>query len=180
MTTSQAPVSALNKVMRDTVNSILGLSNFTIASRQKDAPRPIGSYADVDFLSEQALSWYEEELIQQGAGSLSVTYTDLREITFSLGFYRDDAFDNARRCHVGLQRQSIRSAFNTAKIGLTSRSDVRQISENLEDGIELRAQFDITLSVVGRDSEIIGCIEQADISATLDSIASNIPIINNS
>ena len=178
MTSVTVPVAALNKVIRDTVNSILGVDNFAIASRQKDTPRPLGSYADVDFLSEESLSWYEQEISTSVLGDLDFDYTDLRHITFSLGFYRDGAFDNARRCHVGLQRQSVRSLFNSAQIGLATRSSIRQISETLEDGIEERAQFDVTLSVVGSDSEIIGCIERADISATLNSISSSIRIIN--
>ena len=50
-----ATEESVNKLLRDTINLILGRSN-TIRSSQKNAPRPkTGNYADVNIISDRNL-----------------------------------------------------------------------------------------------------------------------------
>jgi len=160
----------INKLLRDTVNLVLATSNFAIKSKQKDAPRPSGSYADVDFINDTSIGW-EQRVLENNGGDpdLTETISGNREIMMSIGFYRDDAVDNARKVHLGFIRESVQDLFRSAKLGLVRRSEVREISEPLESGFEERAQLDIVLSAIGTDTDIIRSIETIDIASIFES-----------
>ena len=87
----------------------------------------------------------------------------------SINFFRESAGDNARLVRTALVRESIQSLFRTAKIGLATRSEVRELSDELENGWEERFQFDITLSLIGDDAEIVTSICSADLSGEFQS-----------
>lgn len=155
----------INKLLRDTVDLILSTPGFTIKAKQ-NAPRPSTAYADVDFMSDLGLGWeqfnYEDRQVDV---DINFTSESMRQIMMSIGFYRDGSIDNARRIHSGLVRESIVSIFNQANVGLIRRTEVREISESLENGWEERAQLDVFLSAVGTDSDIIKSIQSLDMSA---------------
>lgn len=155
----------INKLLRDTVDLLLASPGYTIKAKQKDAPRPAGNYGDVDLVSETGLGWEQFEYQNNISGSyLDNTTKGMRQIMLSIGFYRDSSIDNARKVHQGLTRESIQALFRQAGIGLIRRSEVREISEPLENGWEERAQFDIFLSAVGTDTDIVMSIESLDIA----------------
>ena len=52
---------------------------------------------------------------------------------------------------------------------MVRRSEVREISESLENGWEERAQFDIVLSAVGTDTDIVRSILTIDIAGEFQS-----------
>lgn len=159
----------LNKLIRDSVNLILGSPGFAIKAKQ-DAPRPIGSYADVDFLNDVHLGWEEHNLTNDTeTPDIIESIVGLRSITMSIGFYRTGAKDKARKVRTGFVRQSVQDLFLAADIGLTSRSEVRDIDEAFEDGYEERSQFDIVLNAVGSDSDIIRAIETVNIAGEFQS-----------
>lgn len=154
----------INKLLRDVTNLILGISDYTVKAKQKDAPRPTGNYGDVDFVTGNDLGWEQFSRKDRTVDDdIDVTIEGLREIMMSIGFYRDNAIDNARSVRSGVVRESIQSLFSAAGIGLIRRSEVREISESLESGWEERAQFDIFLSAVGTDTDIITSIASVDI-----------------
>lgn len=155
----------INKLIRDVINLILAIPDYSIAAKQKGAPRPIGSYADVDLETDISIGWEQRQFENNtGDPDLTETIQGMRQIMMSVNFYRDDAIDNARRVRTGLIRESIQEIFRTGKLGLIRRSDVREISEPLENSWEERAQFDIVLSAVGEDSDIVRSIEAVDIA----------------
>ena len=155
----------INKLLRDTVNLILGDSSFTVSAKQKDAVRKSGPYADVDFTSDTSIGW-EQRSLEDNIADLDVTETieGNREIMMSIGFYRAGAVDNARKVRTAVIRESVQDLFRSVKLGLVRRSDVREISEPLASGFEERAQFDIVLSTIGSDSDIITSIQSIDIA----------------
>lgn len=160
------PEDALNKLLRDVTNLLLGESDYTIKAKQLDAPRPTGPYADVDFVSDTSLGWEKSEYTERQADDdVDASYKGMRRIMMSIGFYRDSAIDNARKVRTGLVRDSIQELFSQATVGLINRSEVREISEPLENGWEERAQFDIFLSAVGSDADIVRSILSVDIAA---------------
>lgn len=169
---------AINQLIRHTVDDIVGNTGYSIRAKEKDALRPNEvSYADVDVLIDTTLGWEEKVISETDVeGGIEVNYSSLREIMVSVNFYRANAMDNARRTHVGLVRQSTISRFTASKIGLIRRSEVRQISESLENSWEERAQIDIFLSSVSSDSEIISCIEAISISASHNAVQHQIEI----
>jgi len=155
----------LNRLLRDTVDLILTTPGFSIKAKQKDAPRPQGSYASIDFLSDEALGW--EEIIhanQVDPENLDAEIRGMRTVGMSIGFYRDNARDNARFVRTALARESVQELFTAAEVGLSSRSMVREISEAFNNGWEEKAQFDVFLSVVGTDADVVAAICSVDMA----------------
>jgi hypothetical protein len=155
----------INKLIRDTVDLLLASPGYTIKAKQKDAPRPTGDYGDVDFVTDTGVGWeqFKYENRQQDS-DLDGTSEGMREIMMSVSFYRDSSIDNARKVHQGLVRESVQSLFRAGGIGLIRRSEVRQISEALENGWEERAQLDVFLSAVGTDTDIVNSILAVDMA----------------
>ena len=144
---------------------LLASPGYTIKAKQKDAPRPTGNYGDVDFVSDTRLGWEQFEYQNRtGDPDLDSTSKGMRQIMMSIGFYRDDSIDNARKVHSGVTRESVQALFREAGLGLIRRSDVREISEPLENGWEERAQLDIFLSAVGTDVDLVRSIESVDMA----------------
>jgi hypothetical protein len=155
----------INKLLRDTTDLILSSQGYTIKAKQKDAPRPTGGYADVGFVSDTGLGWEQFQYENRDIDSkLDVTSKGMRQIVMSIGFYRNNSIDNGRKVHQGMTRESIQSLFRQAGLGLTRRSEVREIYDALENGWEERAQFDIFLSAVGTDADLIESIGSVDVS----------------
>lgn len=156
----------INKLLRDVINLLLSTPDYTIAAKQKDAPRPTGAYADVDYTSSRNLGW-EQRTFENNMGDDDMTENieGMREIMFSINFYRDSAHDNARQVYIGFIRESIQSLFSAAGVGFTRRSDIREIDEALENGWEERAQFDIFLNIIGTDSDVVKSILSVDMAS---------------
>lgn len=88
----------------------------------------------------------------------------MREILMSISFYRSNAIDNARKVRTGLIRESIQSSFSAANLGLVRTSDVRDISLTRDSKWEEVAQFDVALSAVGTDEDLVRSITSLNIS----------------
>jgi len=155
----------INKLVRDTIDLVLAEPGYTIKAKQKDAPRPTGAYAVVDFLAGESLG-LEQRFFENNTADLDLTenISGLRNITMSINFYRDSAMDNSRKVRTGLVRESIQTLFSSAGVGLVSRSGVRDIDIPTNDGWEERSQFDLVLNAVGTDSDIVRSILTADIA----------------
>jgi hypothetical protein len=155
----------VNKLIRDIIGLLLESPGYAIKAKQKDAPRPTGEYAEVDTVSNSRLGWEQREY-EDNQNDLDITenISGLRSIMMSISFFRGEAVDNANKVRIGVIRESIQTLFRAANLGFTSCSEVREISEPLEDGWEKRAQFDIVLNAVGTDSDIIRSIQSVDIS----------------
>lgn len=159
----------INKLLRDVVDLILASPGHTIRAKQKDAPRPSGEYGDVDFVSDTSLGWEHFKSEDRDIDlDIDVTSKGMRQIMMSIGFYRDGAIDKARLARSAIVRESIQSLFREANLGLGRRSEVREISESLENGWEERAQFDIFLSAVGTDADIVRSITSIDMAGTYE------------
>ena len=116
-------------------------------------------------MTDSSIGW-EQRTLEDNVGDddLTETIEGMREIMFSIGFYRDGAIDNARKVRTGFVKESVLELLRAANIGLTRRSEVRPISEILENGWEQRAQFDIVLSAVGSDTDLIRSILAVNIA----------------
>jgi hypothetical protein len=155
----------INKLIRDTVDLALISPGFTIKAKQQNAPRPPGAYADVDLISDTGIGWDQYSIENNIADpDITVNTDQMRRIALSLGFYRQGAIDNARLVQQALVRQSIQDIWRQGKVALIRRSEVREISSTLEDTWEERAQFDIMISVVGTDQDVIRSIQSVDIA----------------
>jgi len=169
----------INKLMRDSVNIILNVTS-TIRANQKDLIRPKGPYADVHVSSDLKIGWEERNVENEGDFDLKYTAEGLREITVTFNFYRstenESALDRARKVHIGFARETINETWKAAKVGLLDRTEVLSADETIEDGWEDRASFDITLSAVGTDEEIICAINEVLITGVYEYADRQVPI----
>ena len=131
----------------------------------------------MDFLTDTGTGWEEVELTDNELDlDLTETITGFREVTYSIGFYRDGAYDNARKVRTGVLRESVQALMRAGLVGLGQRSEVRSITENLETGWEQRAQFDITLHVLGSDSDAVTSIQSLEIQGEIETNSLVYPI----
>lgn len=72
-------------------------------------------------------------------------------------------FDKALATRIGFMRESSRASLLAGGLGLLDRTPVTDLSETVEAGWEDRAQFDLSLSVIASDQEIICSILGVDI-----------------
>ncbi len=167
----------VNKLVRDIVNLILETPGFAIRGEQNaprpagvSAPLPVGDYATVDFVSDVGVGLEEFTGVDRTIDpDIDRTTSGLRELMVSVGFYRDNSVDNARRVHLGLAGDTIRGLLHEGGLGLIRRSAVRRMSERLKNGWEERAQFDIFLSAVASNVEVIKSILSMDIAGAFHS-----------
>lgn len=153
----------LNKFLRDCINIILNNSEFTIRGQQNTPVRPLASYADVVFLSSVSQGIDSIEYSDLDAQNITSTRKGLREISFSINTYKDFAIDNIRKIKIGFLRESILSLFRSANIGFMKTSNVRNITEALDNGFEQRGQLDIFMYIVDNDEDVIARINSVDI-----------------
>lgn len=154
----------INKFIRDVINLVLVTSGFAIRGKP-NSPRPKGDYAIVEFMSDTGLGWEQQQVVNRGGDDdLDETIEGLRELMFSISFYRDESIDNARNVRTRFVRESVQTLLKAASLGLIRRSEVRSFSEPLENGWETRAQFDLFLSAVGSDTDIVRSILAVDIA----------------
>ena len=165
----------LNKAVRDIVNLIIE-ADFAIKA-QEQGGRPTSSYCSVNTTTIKSIGIEEQVLTDRTEDpDVDSRRSGYREIMFSLNFYFDDAMTNAEKVKIGLTRNSILEFLYAADLGLTTRSEVRDLSEVLENGWEERAQLDFVLSAVGTDDDIITSIETVSISGEFQTRGTTIPI----
>lgn len=174
----------LNKFMRDIIDQIIGTAGFAIKAQQpqspeqQSAPRPEGLYASVHIVSINKVGWEEETFENQPDPDLDLVSTrqGWREILYSLNFYRTNSMDAALAVQIGLMRNSVLESITAVKLGLGQRSDVRDISEALDSGWEERAQFDVTMTTVASDTDIVTAIEEVNIDGRFEPFDDRPPI----
>lgn len=157
----------VNKAIRDTIDFILGSPEYTIRAKQPGMMRPIGAYSSVALLSDINIGWEQYILENQPEPALDLisTMEGVREMTYSVNFFRDNSYDNARKVRTMLTSEAVKELWRVGEIGLISRSQIRDLSEALDGKTwEERAQLDIKLSIVGSEQEIVTSILSANIS----------------
>lgn len=169
---------AILNLVGDIVDLIVGVDGFSIFAKQDTTnPRPQGSYADLDLVSDTSIGWEERNQVDNVSDDdITETLQGAREIMVSIGFYRDGSMDNARKVRTAFNRESVLGMLRAADMGLVSRSVVRDISEVLESNWERRAQLDVTLSAVGTDEDIINSILSVSIEGEFQTSGGSIPI----
>ncbi len=166
----------LSKAVRDIVNLIIS-AGYAIKANQND-PRPGFPHCSVHTMTISSIGIEEQILTDQVGPDIDIDSRreGYREIMFSLNFFFANAMNNAEQVKIGLTRNSILEFLRAADLGLANRSEVRAMSEVLENGYEERAQFDFVLSAIGTDDDVICSILNADISGDFQTRGISIPV----
>lgn len=156
--------AAVNTLLVNITGLILLDPLFAMRSRQ-DGFRKTGSYGSIGFMSDTSVGWEQRELENNDFDlDLTETLSGVRELMYDISFFRDLAYDNARKVRTAFMRESVNALLSEAGLGLVRRSAVRDISQTFENTFEQRAQFDIVLSAVGTDQDIIRSILEVNIA----------------
>lgn len=153
---------AINKLIRDSINLITGVAGYAIRGRQ-NSPIPTGAFASVYFMNMAKQGNEDSTYVNLPGVDLTQTISGLRQLFFSVNFYRNNAYDNANKVMTGFKRDSIIELFRAANVGFSRVSQIRDLSDNASDGWEERAQFDLYVNAVGKDEDIITSIESMNI-----------------
>lgn len=182
---------ALNQLLRQSIDTILGQSGFAVRGRQS-APRAQGPHAIVNFVTSR--SYGTEQFSDSNEGEdVSRKIEMNREWLFSLtfidttiadndGFLPEDmssyrsAGDLANRVWIGLARESIQELFRAAGVGLISRTNPRDLSQEVRGYQEIRYGLDVTLHTIGADEEIVRSIETLSVSGEFQSSGKSFPV----
>lgn len=174
----------INKTLRDTVKSILGIENeqyYLVIKENINAPRPRNPHCIVKVLSTLPLS--EEEVSRVGISDteVEVTYKALRKIIASFSFYResdDDTYGDpmylASKVRLGLTRPSSLSVLDSGGLGVMKRGTVKNITQRIDNGFEPRANLTVEFSLVDTDTETIEIIESVTMEGTLETPSGNL------
>lgn len=161
---------SINKVFREIVNDIIGISEFAIRANQS-APSPSEPYCTVHVLSNimRGRASTTIESIDGDDTNINSTTESFNHLNISFNFLRDGALDNAQTVYVRLSRQSSKDTMRENEIGLMTRSDIRDLSREMNGKIEERSQFDISINVVKRDDhEVLPTILSATINGEVN------------
>ena len=170
---------SLNEAVRNIINLIIDSdanSGFAIKAEDKGG-RPTAPHATVKTMTIASVGIEEDLLTDRGGDpDIDSKRSGYREVMFSINFYFAKAMDNGEQVKIGLVRNSILEILQAAELGLATRSEVRDLSEVLENGWEERAQFDFVLSAIGTDVDIITSIATMSISGDFQTRGISIPV----
>jgi hypothetical protein len=151
------PILAIADVLRVAADTILGLPGFTVHAKQ-NAPRPSGDYGVLDFVTSVGRGWEQSVWSDAPADTSKQDISGYREATFTFITVGAEAQDNARKLRIGFIRETINDLLRAANLGLLTRTPVLEIATPLENGWEERSTFDISVSAIGTDEDIVNCI----------------------
>lgn len=163
--------AAYNKLVRDTINSVIGVSNFAIEA-QAIGPRPVGPYATVQLLDIESIGWEEFTGTNSGGSSVKQTTELNYYLLFRVEFFRHSALSNCHKFKAGLSRETVLSTLHASKAALGIRGTVLNLREEIKGTWEERAQFTFNLHVVGTDSEVLNAIDTINLDAQYENVES--------
>jgi hypothetical protein len=160
---SSIATDVINTFLRNAIDTILQIPGYTVKADQLNAPRPRGAHGSVEFLTLQAAGLEEYVFNNRIDDDIDVEMSYMGQCSMTLAFYKDNAIDNAIKVRYGLAQTFMIDLFSIAKLGLLQRSIVINLTSALESGFEQRSQFDVTLSTVGSETQIVNSISSIEI-----------------
>lgn len=118
-----------------------------------NAVRPDVPYASVNLNTMEQVGYGEISDEDLPVTDIKRKYSSLFNITFSVNFYKTNAILNCGLFSGGLINNNIVYLWNIYKIGLVSRSPVRDLSLVFNASFEERAQVDIVIQALISDTE---------------------------
>lgn len=175
----------INKDLRSILRLIINDVSYKVIQADQNAPRPLTPYCTVKVLGSRTVSLEETSYEDSGATGSQITSRAMRSILVSFNFFKRDSlvthdpFYMAGLCRQALVRNSINELLGSKGLGTVKRSQVKNLTFELDNGFEERASFTATFNFVDIDSDIyttIGTVE-IDGSYTYESRTEDYDII---
>lgn len=153
----------INAYIRKALESIINDSEYLVIKADQNSPRKKQPYCTVKVMASRPVSWEEFSNLDVNESDSEVTSKVMRSILVSFNFFKNDTETNdpfyvAGLCRQALNRNTISSQLNKDGLGLASRSQVKNLTFELDNGFEERASFTATFNFVDTDSEVITTI----------------------
>lgn len=157
----------INTYIRDALVGIINDREYLVIKADQNAPRRKQPYCTVKIMASKPVSWEEFSREDINLTDTKITSKVQRSILVSFNFFKNgvdehDPFYVAGLCRQALNRNSVSSQLNSNGLGLAVRSQVKNLTFELDNGFEERANFTATFNFVDTDSEIITTISTVD------------------
>lgn len=157
----------INEYIREVLEVIINDKDYLVIKADQNSPRKKQPYCTVKVLASRSASYEEFSYADNGDTDSEITSKVMRNILVSFNFFKNgseehDPFYVAGLCRQALNRETINSQLNSNGLGLATRSQVKNMTFELDNGFEERANFTATFNYVDTDSEIITTISTAD------------------
>lgn len=158
--------NTINEYIRNALVQIVDDKTYLVIKGDQNAPRNNTPYCTVKINASKPVSLEEFSSKDEGLTDSEVTSKAMRSILVSFNFFKNgadthDPFYVAGLCRQALARNSICEMLNSNGLGLANRSQVKNMTFQLDSGFEERAGFTATFNFVDIDSEIITTINTA-------------------
>lgn len=154
---------ALNLAVRTFIDTVIS-SGYAIRASQ-NAPRPVNPYCTVNTISiiTTGNDWVTHDNEVGPDTDLEETIQGLRLVTFSINFFKTGAYDNAALVYSALQRTSASQYFKSLNMGFSNRSNIRNVTLEVDAALEQRTQFDLDMYTTATDNEVVYAIEKTNV-----------------
>lgn len=157
----------INEFIREALEKIINDKDYLVIKADQNAPRKEQPYCTVKIMASRPSSWEEFSHKDVNETDSELTSKAMRSILVSFNFFKNngeehDPFYVAGLCRQALNRQTISSQLNSNGLGLANRSQVKNLTFELDNGFEERANFTATFNYVDTDSEIITTISTVE------------------
>lgn len=176
----------INKYIRDVLVTIIDDPTYLVIKADQKSPRKDTPYCTVKVMASKSSSLEEFSEVDEGLTEVRSTTKAMRNVLVSFNFFKQgvvehDPFYVAGLCRQALARQSICEALDVNGLGLATRSQVKNLTFNLDSVFEERAGFNATFNLVDTDSELLNTIGEVIISgkAQINGREENMDIIIN-
>jgi len=171
----------INEFIRGALEEIISDSSYLVIKADQNSPRPKVPYCTVKVMASRSRSLEEFSEENEGLTDIRITSKVMRNILVSFNFFKSgsvahDPFYVAGLCRQALSRSKICSKLNTDGLGLAKRSQIRNLTFELDNGFEERANFTATFNYVDTDSEIITTISTVSVNGDYQYIDNVVPI----
>lgn len=164
-------------VEKTTLSSLLcglvtGITGELSIVAQQNSPRPAEvPYSTVYLFNSLGIGWSFSTFVDEDAPGVDVVESvqGTRQLSFSFNFFRAGAFTTANKFRTLLCSSESLEFFKANGLGLATRGAIRDLSENITEAWEERAQVDIDFYVVDLETLIIRAIESLEMTAKFQS-----------
>lgn len=159
----------INTFIREALVKIINDKEYLVIKADQNSPRKKQPYCTVKIMVSKPVSWEEFSHKDISISDSEITSKVMRSIRVNFNFYKNgldehDPFYVAGLCRQALNRNTVSSMLNNNGLGLATRSQVKNLTFELDNGFEERANFTATFNYVDTDSEIITTISTVETS----------------
>ena len=163
----------INKYIRDVLVKLIDDASYLVIKADQNSPRRKEPYCTVKVMASKSASLEEYSWKDDGVSDTEITSKAMRSVLVYFNFFKNgalthDPFYVAGLCRQGLSRQTVCSDLNVNGLGLSTRSQVRNTTFQLDSGFEERATVTASFNFVDTDSEIITTVESAEVIGTYE------------